>query len=199
MEPPDRLTVLTCIGCGAMSELGGCLAGCAELKLDLVPADEFDRLASERARMRGALQAFGAIADQLAAGDSAAGDVERAYRSVQAEARAALRDHPESGDDDASWTRPVEPTASWWCPECDGLDAPQPCIGVCIKRPAEWVNHDVYERERKQALDGLEIERRLRRLVRHVAFVTPRAGQWERGWRVARAEALDCAEMLNRV
>lgn len=57
----------------------------------------------------------------------------------------------------------------------------------------------MYERERKQAVDGLEIERRLRRLVRHVAFVTPRAGQWERGWRVARAEALDCAEMLNRV
>ena len=60
-------------------------------------------------------------------------------------------------------------------------------------------HHDVYERERKQAVDGLEIERRLRRLVRHVAFVTPRAGQWERGWRVAQAEALDCAEMLNRV
>ena len=138
--------------------------------------------------------AFGAIALRLAADDPTAAEVERAYRSLQAQARTAMRAHPEGGDD---WTRPAEPTTTWWCPECGGLDAPQPCIGVCIKRPAEWVNHDVYERERGQALRLLELERRLRPLVRRVAFVTPRAGQWERGWRVAQAEAVGCAEVLD--
>ena len=194
MEAPDRLTVLTCIGCGAMSELGGCLSTCTEVRLDLVPAEGFDRLAEELSRTRGASQAFCAIARRLAADDPTAADVERAYRALQAQARTALRAHPEGGDD---WTRPAEPTTTWWCPECGGLDAPQPCIGVCIKRPAEWVNHDVYERERGQALRLLELERRLRPLVRRVAFVTPRAGQWERGWRVAQAEAVGGAEVLD--
>ena len=66
---------------------------------------------------------------------------------------------------------------------------------MCIKRPAEWVRNDVYEQERNVARRELECERRLRRLVRRVAFVTPRGDQWERGWEVAQAEARDAISL----
>lgn len=172
-----------------MSELGQCPAGCAEARLDLVPADAFDRLAAGLARTREATDAFRAIAQPLATLRPAGEEIEAAYRAIQTQARTALRRHPDDSDDEPDWIRPADPTTSWWCPKCGGLDAPQPCIGVCIKRPAEWVRYEHYDQARDVALDELECERRLRRLARRVAFVTPRAGQWERGWEVAQAEA----------
>jgi len=66
MDAPDPLTVLTCIGCGAMSELGACQSGCAEARLDLVPAELFDRRSAGLGRTRAASQAFGAVARMLA-------------------------------------------------------------------------------------------------------------------------------------
>jgi hypothetical protein len=43
MRVPDRLTVPTCIGCGAMSRPGTCETGCAEHKLVLIRAAALDR------------------------------------------------------------------------------------------------------------------------------------------------------------
>lgn len=115
--------------------------------------------------------------------------LETAYRSIQSEARAALREHPDTGGAEADGLEVVAPTTTWCCPECGSLDAPQPCLGLCIKRPAEWVNHELYERERARALHERDVERRLRRLMRHIAFVTPRSGHWEQGWRALQAGA----------
>jgi hypothetical protein len=43
--------------------------------------------------------------------------------------------------------------------------------------------------QRAGTLAERDTERRLRALVRRVASVTPRAGQWERGWRALEAHA----------
>lgn len=185
MEHPERLTVLTCIGCGALTEPGTCASGCTEARLDLVPAEDFDRIKAELVRSHGAVAAFRAVAERLATSHPAPQDVERVYGCIQQQARAALRVHPDPGDAEAKWLEREAPTTAWWCSGCGGLDAPQPCQGVCIRRPAEWVNYEVYEHERERALRELDAERRLRQLAREVAFVTPRAGQWWRGWRTA--------------
>jgi hypothetical protein len=185
MEPPERLTVLTCIGCGAMTEIGTCASGCAETRLDLVPAEDFDRIKADLVHIQAAAVAFGEVAQPLAASEPAPQDVERAYCSLQIEARTALRLHPDCAGAHPEWLEPDEPAITWWCPRCGGLDAPQPCRGVCIRRPAEWVRYEIYERERERALRARDAERRLRQLTRAVAFVTPRTGQWERGWRAA--------------
>ena len=68
------------------------------------------------------------------------------------------------------------------CPECGGLDAAQPCIGVCIWRRLEWVEAGAFETERVQALRDFELERSLFDLVSRFARVTPRDGEWERNW-----------------
>ena len=189
MQAPERLTVPTCIGCGAMGRPGTCETTCTERKLELVRAASHDWLVAIGSRARAQLEDFGAIADELARSQPAAEELESVYRSLQEQARTTLRRHPAGDEDDADLQEPAEPATTWWCPECGGIDAPQPCLGICIWRPIEWVNLAVYERERERALADREAEVRVRRLLRQIASITPRDGQWQRTWRLLQAEA----------
>lgn len=78
---------------------------------------------------------------------------------------------------------------TWWCARCGGLDAPQPCLGICIWHEIDWVTKDIYEQRRAELQAIHETERRLRRVVLHLAWVTPRTGQWELTWHTLRAAA----------
>jgi hypothetical protein len=94
------------------------------------------------------------------------------------------RDGPRDGFDE-----PAEHVTTWWCAESGGIDAPQPCLGVCIWCPADWVNRAVYEAERSRAAGERDAERALVRVLRCVASVTPLDDQWERNWLALQAEA----------
>jgi hypothetical protein len=95
----------------------------------------------------------------------------------------------------------LEPPDRLTIPACIGCGAaPQPCIGVCIWRPAQWVNAASYEAERCRALADRQAERcraladrqaerSLTALLRMLAFTTPRTGQWERNWRALQSRA----------
>jgi hypothetical protein len=141
MQVPDRVSVPTCIGCGAMGQVGTCETGCSdqsEHKLELVRAAAYDSLATFRSGARARTEAFRAVAKKLASQQPTPNGWEAAYRSVQEDARAALRANPDLGRRDIDWEEPAEPAITWWCPACGGIDAPQPCLGVCIWRPVEW-------------------------------------------------------------
>jgi hypothetical protein len=69
-------------------------------------------------------------------------------------------------------------------PAFGGIDAPQPCLGIWVWRPVEWVAAERYVEAREKAQAALAEERRLRTLLRRAAAVTPRPRQWERGWAV---------------
>lgn len=178
MQPPDRLTVPTCIGCGAMSQFGTCDTGCREHKLELVRAEVYDGVVAARLSARARAEVFGSLAEQLVTVRPAPGEWEAAYRSLQQAARTALRLHPDIDSGGIDPELPAETAVTWWCPSCGGIDAPQPCLGICIWRPIEWVNRTRYERERDRAITERGRERRLAQLVHRVASVTPRAGQW---------------------
>jgi len=179
----------TCIGCGAMSRFGTCDGGCGEQKLELVPTVQYDSLAALTSTTRVRAEAFGAVAEEFASRHPGAEEWEPAYRSVQNIARTTLGRYPEVDARDVEWDEPVEFATTWWCAECGGIDAPQPCLGICIWREVEWVNGACYQEQRARALAEREMERRWRGLARRVAYVTPRAGQWERGWRAFEAQA----------
>jgi hypothetical protein len=129
------------------------------------------------------------FAEELASHPPGAGACESAYRSLRDAARITLRRHPEIDALDVDWDERVEFATTWWCAGCGGIDARQPCLGICVWRPVEWVNPTRYSEERACALAQLDTERRLRRLLRRIAFVTPRVGQWERCWRLLKAQA----------
>jgi hypothetical protein len=188
MRSPNRLTVPTCIGCGAMGTYGTCETGCREQRLDLVRGATFDSMTRIASDARIHAEAFRAVAEQLTC-DEPPDDWEAAYRRVQAQARSALQTHPPLDGEAMDLDEPAPAATTWWCPECGGIDAPQPCLGICIWRPIEWVSKAVYDQARERALLANESEQRLRQLLRRVAAVTPRVGQWERGWKALHEQA----------
>lgn len=173
---PDRVTVLTCIGCGAMGRQERCERGCSEHKLVLVGADDYEALLRARARS----ERLAAVARRFVESNA---DPRDALRDLRVDARQALRDAgPDPGATD--WASPNTVTG-WWCASCGNVDMPQPCLGVCVWRPAEWVNHALYERQ----LPHLRAARALQRFTAQAAAVVPRDGQWERNRTALHAQA----------
>jgi len=146
-----------------------------EERFDLVPADEHDELVAWA-------EACDARADALRAAvrpltTPAPADAEQAYRALQRAAREALHEHaPVALPERASVA------TTWWCPDCGGLEAPQPCIGICVWRPVEWVAAARYDEARAEAEVAGVQEAALRSLLRRAATVTPRAGRWVASW-----------------
>jgi hypothetical protein len=172
-----------------MGRFGTCVGGCGEQKLELVPAVQYETLAADESSCRVRAEAFAAVAEELALRQPRAEEWEPAYRSAQDMARIALRRYPEVEAQDVDGDEPLDCATVWWCAECGGIDAPQPCLGICVWRSVEWVNGIQYLEQRTGALVERDTEQRLRGLVRLVAAVTPRAGQWERGWGALGAQA----------
>lgn len=189
MRNPDRLTIRACIGCGAMKQDLTCPGPCAECRIELVGAGDYDQLVASAEACRARVREFRAVAEELARSTPAEGAWQAAYRALQQSARSALRrlGPPAGGPDDLFSSARI--VVVWRCADCGGLDAPQPCLGVCIWRPAQWVDAAFYEAERSRALADRDAEQRLAGLLRTLASLTPRAGQWEQNWHALQARA----------
>ena len=70
---------------------------------------------------------------------------------------------------------PVETIVVWECIGCGRIDHPQPCVGICQDRKAEYVRAIDYA-------DALERVENLENLLRRIAHTTPRAGECESAW-----------------
>ncbi|HEY6888396.1 MAG TPA: hypothetical protein VI300_11470 [Solirubrobacter sp.] len=173
---PERVTVLTCIGCGGMGRQERCEGDCSEHKLLLVDALEYDALldVAHTARLTAARLA-GAIRPFTVAQPGEPSDVLARLRAVATSALRAAGRTPARTD----WSTPATVTG-WWCAECGNVDMPQPCIGVCVWRPVEWVNLTLYERQLRLSEPHLRAARSLGAFLARVVAVTPRAGQAQR-------------------
>jgi hypothetical protein len=180
-----RITAPRCIGCGAIETWGTCESGCCEERLDLVTAVEYDETvaaseASARriAALRDAVRAVAALSRD--GGD----DAERWDRARRV-ARAALERHRAPAAD----LEAPEVVTTWTCPDCLAVSAPQPCIGVCIRRPVDWVPAADHAAAGQELDRRTALERDLRGALTLVAFVAPRDGRWEDAWRAFRERA----------
>lgn len=184
---PDRVTMLTCIGCGAMGREQRCDGQCSEHKLVLVSAVDHEAMlrAADAARVRAArlVPAVRAFADA----HSRSRDPSDVLLELRDGARRALRD---SGrlEPRTDWASPAT-VIGWWCAQCGNVDLPQPCIGVCIWRPADWVSLALYERQLSLAEPDLRAARSLSGFLTRAAAVTPRAREWQRNLEAFQAQA----------
>jgi hypothetical protein len=173
-----------------MRELESCPGICREGRLDLVSGGEYDELADAAAACRIRIARLVPVIEELASAGPRSPEWRDRYESAQERGRVVLRaaGHatPQAPDGEA-WS--AETATVWRCPDCGGLDAAQPCIGVCIWRPLEWVEASAFETIRARALRDLELERSLVDLVSRFAHVTPRDGAWERNWRAFQRQA----------
>lgn len=90
-------------------------------------------------------------------------------------------------DDDPALEAPVFDV--WRCIGCGRIEAPQPCIGVCEDRKARFVEFSDFAAVVSRLDDATDRIARLETIVRRLALVRPRAGQWERTYRALQAEA----------
>ena len=172
----SHLTVATCIGCGARSRGGECPGGCADVALDLVDvvglADVAERVEALEARVA-ALRALA-----LAVG------AQFVWTEVHARAREVIR-----------LPVPPEPEVvvieAWGCPRCGRIDAPQPCLGVCVRRPGAVADASEYRRLAERSTRLAADDRALSGLARLLATVTPHPGREESTVVAVRSRALD--------
>jgi hypothetical protein len=163
-----------------------CPVACSESRLELVRGADYDELTRAAAACRARLHGLRAVVAELAGTQPAPDGWMTAYQALQQAARSALRRFRPAA---AGWDDPVDTVVVWRCQECGGLDAPQPCLGVCIWRPAAWVDAASYESARARAAIDREAEQSLAGLLGRLAFVTPRTGRWEQSLRALRQQA----------
>lgn len=80
----------------------------------------------------------------------------------------------------------VEHVKAWQCIGCGRIEAPQECVGVCEFKRLEMVY--LFEHEQALAAERARCEP-LEALVRHLARITPREGEFERSWRALQEQA----------
>jgi hypothetical protein len=184
---PDRITVLTCLGCGAMGREARCEGDCSEHKLLLVDAGEFDALqsAAQLARQRNA--ALEPITRALLDSHPSEQACTDAYRALRAAAHKAL-EAAEPYDDRGDCQAPPAQTG-WWCAQCGNVDAPRPCIGVCVWRQTEWVNLTLYQAGLERAAEDFRAAPEMCRILARLVAVTPHAGRCQDNWRALQAQA----------
>lgn len=87
---PDRVTVPTCIACGAMGRAADCDGECSEHRIALVHAEDFENLRAEAHASRRSVDVFSTIAVELLCNPSTEQDCAKAHRALCATARQAL-------------------------------------------------------------------------------------------------------------
>ena len=190
VKPPRRLSIPGCIGCGAMRQYESCEEACRERRLELVNGGDYDELTAAAAACRVRIEGLWAVVGELARREPGLGEWRVGYEALQQSARSALRRfRPAAGGRDDELLSPAETVIVWRCQDCGGVDAPQPCIDVCIWGLADWVDVALYESERSRAAFDREVEQSLAGLLRRFAFTTPHDAQWERSWRAFESQA----------
>lgn len=80
----------------------------------------------------------------------------------------------------------TETVKAWQCIGCGKLETPQTCVGICQDRQVELV----YAHEHREALVRAHAQAdAMVLLVRHIAWTTPREGEWERSYRALQVRA----------
>jgi hypothetical protein len=79
---------------------------------------------------------------------------------------------------------------AWQCIGCGRLEGPQTCIGICEDRPVQLVSAGDYEDALAQAAAARQRAEALAAVVRQIASITPRPGEFERSYRAFRRATL---------
>jgi hypothetical protein len=172
-----------------MSRVGTCETGCAEHKLVVVRSATLHELAEIESTITANTGRLREIAAALQ--ETPKKDWQAAYEAIQQQARVALRAAPDDPATAAILGEPTEPAITWWCDRCEGVDAPQECLGICLWRPVDWTREDLYRELRARVIAKYAAELRLRDIARRVAHARPRPGQHERNWRALARDAAD--------
>jgi hypothetical protein len=184
---PQCLTLWQCIGCGAMGSADECRGTCAFRKLELVTAQQHADLLENYLAATEQTGRLRTLVREIAAGSENGAHFERAYPGLQKRARELLQ---LVRQDEIHAARADERATVWLCTSCGQVEAPQECLGVCIRRNGEFVRSEDHDATAAQADAAQREAHDLISLLRQLAWATPRSGQWERTRQSFRSRAV---------
>lgn len=191
VELPDCLTLWRCIGCGAMGSVELCTGSCAYQKLDVVGAEDHADLLEHFATIVGQAHRLEPAVRQIAALEEEHPNCERAYRSLQKSARTLIRSLDHGAISAQNKKVPDDERATVWsCATCGQVEAPQPCLGVCIRRNGDFVRSQDHDELAARVELAQASAREMAALVHQLAWVTPRAGEWDSACRAFQSKAI---------
>ncbi|HWK26909.1 MAG TPA: hypothetical protein VNS09_10115 [Solirubrobacter sp.] len=170
--------VRRCIGCGAIDTPQPCLGPCAERRLDLVEGGEHAAGIARLEADERALADLRAVVARCALGGVGAEELS----ALRARSRAALRLLGPAPEAAAVIT-------AWACDFCGRIEAPQPCIGVCIRPETTMVTAAEHAAVLERDAAVREELERLSTFARRVAWTSPRPGALDRHVQALQAQA----------
>ena len=180
-----HLPVATCIGCGARNHDAQCADGCADLPLDLVDVEDLVAIATRAEALEERVAELRETVSALVA------DRPVDWTAIQERARAAVLiavpDAPE-----------VDVIEGWGCTRCGRVDAPQPCLGICIRRPGLVAGAAEYREYASHAQRLAETDRVLLAFAHVVGGVHPRPGREQQTVESLRSRARELLDPSDR-
>lgn len=172
---PETFALFRCVGCGAMGAERDCVDRCDFQKFVVVEAELYADQWAALEESEAALAALAPLLARLAALDD--GEALRARSdALRDDARAALR-APAPAPPPA--VAPQEERFTLWrCVVCEQAEAPQECLGVCVRPVREYVGEDVYLALAQAARAARRRVEDARDLARDLAWTRPRDGRW---------------------
>lgn len=85
---------------------------------------------------------------------------------------------------------------AWECIGCGKLEALADCVGICQDRRVQVVHASRYEEAKAQAEYLRRRSEALEGVVRQIAGITPRNGEWERSYRALQERAKQALAIL---
>ena len=90
----------------------------------------------------------------------------------------------------------TERVTAWQCIGCGRIEGAQPCVGICQDRRMDFVYAFDYDEVLAQLALMRQRTEPLVALVRQLACMTPRDGEWERNYRALQTRAQRALEAL---
>jgi len=174
-----KIDVQQCIGCGAIATPQPCLGTCVDRRLDLVAADQHALAQSAVEVMETTRTQRRDLLDELVRSPLTPSD----WQSLRARARSALRQPPAAAA--------AAVITTWACDSCGRIEAPQPCIGLCVRPAVTMVPATEHQDLLTRAGELADTLARLAVPLRQLAWTTPRPDAWEASVRALRASAVE--------
>ena len=189
--PDEYFPLWRCIACGAMGNSDPCMGVCDYHKLEVVWSVDYAELLDEATVIMDHLKKLTALVYRIADLPEEESERENSYGMLRNCARDLLREtNPTGKPRQNRITEPAEGLRVWLCHTCGQIEAPQTCLGVCIRPVEEYVRAKHYNELMEQVTVAAGRVQKLCALVGRLAWVSPRPGQWQRASRAFQDEAL---------
>ncbi|HWT24275.1 MAG TPA: hypothetical protein VN213_12295, partial [Solirubrobacteraceae bacterium] len=120
---PERVTLWSCIGCGARGMPDVCTGACDDRPVEYVRAIDLDAVLAAAGPPAQLAEALRDLAAEVAGAAPAGNECERTWRTWRDRARALHAAWPETPR-----LAEAERIAGWFCGACGRIESPQPCL-----------------------------------------------------------------------